>query len=125
MLRTQYETNTSTVRGIQDFRLPPVFGVLAGLGAKRRQAQSASAMASRIAQTVEQWGRAVVQQYIERPLLVSGIKFDLRLYVAVLGWHVNRPHHCTMCAREHVRMHTLMCDVCVPACMCICMCTSA
>ena len=27
-------------------------------------------MASRIAQTVEQWGRAVVQQYIERPLLV-------------------------------------------------------
>ena len=49
--------------------------------------------------------RAVVQEYISKPALLEGLKFDLRMYVTVIGGSDTTPPRVWLC-REAVELQT-------------------
>ncbi|CAK0791569.1 unnamed protein product [Prorocentrum cordatum] len=51
-------------------------------------------------------GGAVVQRYLERPLLLGGTKFDLRMYVAVIGGSRQAPPAVHLCREGLARFCT-------------------
>lgn len=49
---------------------------------------------------------AIVQRYIEKPLLLRGVKFDLRIYVCVIGGSDRAPPHVFLCREGLARFCT-------------------
>eukprot|EP00928_Gymnodinium_smaydae_P047074 TRINITY_DN31407_c0_g1_i1.p1 TRINITY_DN31407_c0_g1~~TRINITY_DN31407_c0_g1_i1.p1 ORF type:complete len:688 (-),score=67.96 TRINITY_DN31407_c0_g1_i1:160-2181(-) len=51
-------------------------------------------------------GAAVVQRYIEKPLLLAGVKFDLRMYVCLIGGSEESPPQTFLCKEGLARFCT-------------------
>lgn len=64
---------------------------------------------SRLSEVPSMLGKEmVVQRYIHNPLLVDGLKFDLRVYVVIVGTY---PHLSGfMCTEGLARFCTVSCD---------------
>lgn len=56
--------------------------------------------------SVNPHGSAVVQRYLEKPLLLRGVKFDLRMYVCFIGGSDNSPPQVFVCREGLARFCT-------------------